>query len=66
MANLSRKEQFGETGERIEVDAALAALKLTRYGLAKLCEVEKPTAYRWRKYIPKAHHDKIPKSVPRS
>lgn len=59
MANLTRDILFGLPAERLEVEATLRRLKLSRYGLAKLAEVHTATACRWRTWIPKAYHEKI-------
>jgi DNA invertase Pin-like site-specific DNA recombinase len=58
MTNLTTNGEFGKPDERITVEAALAKLH-TNFAIAKVCGVHRSTVGRWRKWIPKRHHEQI-------
>lgn len=56
MTNLIADEEFGPPAERLAVSDVLKRLKITKYRLAIICDVNKSTVSRWRKWIPRRHH----------
>ncbi len=59
MANLPASSLFGTPDERLETATVLKKTGLTKNGLANKLELHRSTVGRWRKWVPKVHHEKI-------